>query len=713
MEPFTIQCTTCQSRIRVKNPKMVGQLANCPKCSSMIMIAPPQQITVQNPGNAAVDSMAMTKEGISGDFLQSDNQFGPQESHNQATEEQAAGEQHADIMQADDEYRLAPEPASVAAPAKEHFEDQSLQHAEDWQPDDQPLLPTDSWTSEKNARTQQILIVGFLSLAGIGLSIVGFMAFLNWYNAEPSKDLASNQPVNEEGLTNTENQPAESQAPNGQKEPDNGQNEPAVASAELVETTSDNPDDSNSSPALSSNSAEQQEAQDTTDANEGNVEESINDLFQQAGELDDPPTPLPDSLSTEAGGDLIEGNDLSIPDALKALKAMEDIVGYSPQVSLPEDSDVEPGAPPVTAAELGLQTVGGRPPVPPVDYTQRSQFTLDGLNINKNDVPAESINIWVHLSGIPTLIDFDVMAAANRSIRNARFGIRSNGSRTIQDLGQEFAASGGLVASPVQNRFVAFSLPEQEVTQVLPMSVGLDGLLESIAGDADQEQWLNENLGKLLPGSKGAWQVKDGNLAYDNTQIDALTWFRVLRLLENWKLLTGVQSSTQAYSSQVIHQPFLVTQQVPGLETKLTRITVQSEPVGQTLSRVAADAKINCWIDWPVVASAGLGPMTEDLSVTYNRTLKEVLTDYCDRYSLIAAILDEQSVWLTTQAAYRMQTRFYALPSEGKTPEQWEEALRPLTPVSASGIGRVVVVPSPDRKYILVRCCRPKLELSL
>ena len=62
MESFTIQCTSCESRIRVRNPNMIGQIANCPKCGSMILIAAPQQITVDS-GNPT-DSVAVTREAL-------------------------------------------------------------------------------------------------------------------------------------------------------------------------------------------------------------------------------------------------------------------------------------------------------------------------------------------------------------------------------------------------------------------------------------------------------------------------------------------------------------------------------------------------------------------------------------------------------------------------------------------------------------------------
>ncbi|MEZ6082304.1 MAG: hypothetical protein R3C56_43495, partial [Pirellulaceae bacterium] len=88
MEPFTITCTSCASRVRVRNPELLGQLANCPKCNSMILIAPPNtavskagtdidgaareghhaqggaRVEVERQHGPTVDSTALTQEGL-------------------------------------------------------------------------------------------------------------------------------------------------------------------------------------------------------------------------------------------------------------------------------------------------------------------------------------------------------------------------------------------------------------------------------------------------------------------------------------------------------------------------------------------------------------------------------------------------------------------------------------------------------------------------
>src|SRR5436853_2382725 len=41
MDLFAITCTTCKSRLRVRDPAAVGQILSCPKCGGMVMVKPP------------------------------------------------------------------------------------------------------------------------------------------------------------------------------------------------------------------------------------------------------------------------------------------------------------------------------------------------------------------------------------------------------------------------------------------------------------------------------------------------------------------------------------------------------------------------------------------------------------------------------------------------------------------------------------------------
>jgi hypothetical protein len=41
MNPFSVTCPTCEARLKVRNREAIGQILACPKCDSMVLVAPP------------------------------------------------------------------------------------------------------------------------------------------------------------------------------------------------------------------------------------------------------------------------------------------------------------------------------------------------------------------------------------------------------------------------------------------------------------------------------------------------------------------------------------------------------------------------------------------------------------------------------------------------------------------------------------------------
>jgi hypothetical protein len=56
MEPFFVTCETCRVRLKVRKPEAIGQIFACPRCESMVLIAPPTEAGV---GGAAAASTSL------------------------------------------------------------------------------------------------------------------------------------------------------------------------------------------------------------------------------------------------------------------------------------------------------------------------------------------------------------------------------------------------------------------------------------------------------------------------------------------------------------------------------------------------------------------------------------------------------------------------------------------------------------------------------
>ncbi len=659
---------------------MIGQIVNCPKCNSMLMVTAPEPIYVEAPGSQPVDSMAMTKEGIApepapdleGAEPQQDSQHdsaSPDGVHPLAREEEAAAEEAS---------------AGDAPPVTRPSGQTAIA---DWSSDDAPLLPSEQWTSASTARTRQYLLVGFLGVSGIALATVAFFAFLRWYpQSSPGPAIAMPSPEADE--------PPDPASPPGET---------------IGEVVSDRSTDSPS-----------------TDPQAGGDDEPRLDALPpetEAGDgLDSTPTsPVPpDPEETESGSNADVGE---LPEALvqddvetasvdeagppqqnlpKALEAFGPMLNWKVQLTLP-DEGVELSAPPLTAEELGLDTGQGQTvAIQPVDLTAHSQTELPGLIIGENQPLSQVINLWTSISGVPSVVDLDSLAAANID-RDQSAAVGKVQRATIAEVASLLGQSFGAEVVPRENRFLVFRAAATEMKRQLPDRVSLTGLVDDAAG----EQWLTETLRRLFPQHADGWTIADGKITYDEKQVDLMTWFFVIRLLENWRSVQGLPTSLDGYDPARVVTDFPNPAELAALDHELTEPTVMSRPVGQVLSRVCEEAGIHCWIDWPHVADVGLGPSTTELVVTNARPLRRVLANYAQRFSLVVAMIDDHSLWLTTPQAYRAQPQLYVLPSEGLTPEQWQQKLRPFTPAGPDGIGTIDVIPTPDTKFLFVRCCRP------
>ncbi|MDR2757036.1 MAG: hypothetical protein LBC20_15175, partial [Planctomycetaceae bacterium] len=62
---FTIQCTTCNAKLLVKNEELVGQILACPKCGGMVLVSPPDETSVSTPFKRFPDILTSeTESGI-------------------------------------------------------------------------------------------------------------------------------------------------------------------------------------------------------------------------------------------------------------------------------------------------------------------------------------------------------------------------------------------------------------------------------------------------------------------------------------------------------------------------------------------------------------------------------------------------------------------------------------------------------------------------
>ncbi|KAA1262020.1 hypothetical protein LF1_45810 [Rubripirellula obstinata] len=154
-EPFAAQCLTCGSRLRVSSEALLGTIAACPKCGSMVKIEKPPQVKL---GNVPVDSEAITEDGISTEFP----------GVSDASTESATGEFKTGFADAPPIPNLDDsDDTTIAGPPPT------------WQ-------DNENWQSDKTKRTRHIAMIATIAISTLSVTVLTF----GWFMRMQSKPVA-------------------------------------------------------------------------------------------------------------------------------------------------------------------------------------------------------------------------------------------------------------------------------------------------------------------------------------------------------------------------------------------------------------------------------------------------------------------------------------------------------------------------------------------
>lgn len=156
-EPFSIACTTCQAKLKVRDPSAIGQILPCPKCGSMVLIEPPAGETV--------DDLRLSKSTSA-----------PRSSRTPKTvpsapHESVAVSAAASASDSPGQGVTAESPSDPAA--GDAIDPEPICPAPDEVADD-----LDDWLASPSQRLRQIVLVAVAGCIGIGLAVVVFLFFV-------------------------------------------------------------------------------------------------------------------------------------------------------------------------------------------------------------------------------------------------------------------------------------------------------------------------------------------------------------------------------------------------------------------------------------------------------------------------------------------------------------------------------------------------------
>ncbi len=64
MEPYRIICTTCEARLKVFKEKAIGQVLACPRCQSMVLVTPPEELSSTSSSAPTADAWTSPVERL-------------------------------------------------------------------------------------------------------------------------------------------------------------------------------------------------------------------------------------------------------------------------------------------------------------------------------------------------------------------------------------------------------------------------------------------------------------------------------------------------------------------------------------------------------------------------------------------------------------------------------------------------------------------------
>ncbi len=185
MQPFSIICKSCAARLKVSKASAVNQLLACPKCGTMIRVAPPAGWVPPKPAQAEsfdssskVDaSVSQSADPFQGDFDDIDQILAKPALPGKTASADAKPKTKTRTTPADS----APTPIRSGKQNPPESNSSNVTSAATTQPKstteavvDQPMLPNDAWQSDESKKRKRmfstlVIFAGALLLIGAGI----------------------------------------------------------------------------------------------------------------------------------------------------------------------------------------------------------------------------------------------------------------------------------------------------------------------------------------------------------------------------------------------------------------------------------------------------------------------------------------------------------------------------------------------------------------
>jgi hypothetical protein len=659
LQEFTVVCTTCQSRIKVRNPNLIGQIVPCPKCSSMVLIENNNRIVLSPQGDAA-NSQTETKEAL-----------GPLPNIKDA--DKSDGNQNRGRFRADAGNATNATPSgglgtnTTSNGATSPVPSANVMAKEQDLPDSIPsmdALVRNDWVSAKAKARRQILLVFFLSFSSCIVAVLLFVLFLRNWGDKPTDTLAKNTDVKQP----TAAEPApETKVPESL---DIGSNPANLNSGTAGIPNSDSPSqatDMPENPTATEAGAEKEATPSSDDAaakppsddiampQAPNVEgESENSPRDTDDTVTEPNVKPANEVATDklAGNEKTEAADVGATNATakdapaplpESLRKLATIFDPSLEMRLGEvpGSRVQAGlsTPDVAALPIVSSTKLHPPAAAPQDVAKRLSEELAGIEIQERPL-CEVLELWSQLSGVGIEIRWNELAAVNVeatdlvSVRMGRTNFQDLLTGVLSPLGLEFV--------PLDKSLVRIAPLEAKVGELLPQTWKLDDLVTDKSPVAE----IDRIIRAINPSFGDLFKITNNEIEWA-AAAKPFQKFAVLETLEHLRAMRNVPLAS-SYKPSLFQRAWPTPNNSSATTTILTQAAVKNAPIVQTLSQSAREVGATFSMDWSGTWEHGLSPYTEETYLPKGRSLSGLADAVALKFGLEVAWLNSNHLLLTT-----------------------------------------------------------------
>ncbi|MCA9123167.1 MAG: hypothetical protein H6822_00255 [Planctomycetaceae bacterium] len=673
MEPFSIACTTCQARLRVRDESAIGQILTCPKCGSMVLVEP---VASANPGSndpeasGVFDSSAMHQPDSLVDSVAArtaledaaDRQEKPPKSSKRASPDLTETVEDLSVQAKSPvpsgEGRIASGDAGDWLGTSEGFDEPKDEIASGLSPPPRPtvdaaLLPNSDWTSASTVRWRNRVFSGIAAVVGVFLALLLFVAF-SGREEPPSVAIRPNPPL--PVSTNTINDPPISAA---EESSDNTNTDTESTTTAIDENTLDDAS-SDTGPEMTVNTSPDAIIKTPDSASTTERAAVVDEPAKPQPPSDEPPGLSPKPPSTD------EASTTEVPSPLSEtlrefgvlLDETKDATSVMPPVDaeLPPEPELE-----VSGAEPAIRRTGPRV----IELDDRLHDPIAQLQFDA--VPLDNFLKFVSdYSTIPITLDADILkwvrvsptTPVTLAARESSVGdVLTQG---LEPLGLEYR---------IESDQLFITRRPKEESGIRTVTFKVEDL---VSDDPNQLKQLADRIMNYV--SPESWSSRGGigtvTFHRDELVIEQFetVQFEILAFCERLRVARGLKTRSP-YDPSMFQLATRSERVSEKLATPIKLTYIRPAPLQRIVDRLAHTSKLHILIDWRELGSVGWSPDAEVRFSVADQPLSKALNDLLEPMDLACRVVDESTLQITTPNVLdsRLEIEFYrtSKPSDG------------------------------------------------